>query len=93
LGFNAGSYDVERFTEADLIEALLEAQPKAAGVPGAMRSEELADALGWSVERTRRQIRRMIAAGELGLTTKSLTRIDGVVTTVAAYYLTKQRPG
>lgn len=78
---------MERFTEADLIEALLAAQPVHEGVPGAMRTEELSEALGWSLLRTRRKLREMIASGEVGVTEKQMTRIDGRATVVAAYYL------
>jgi hypothetical protein len=80
---------VERFTEADLIEALLEAQPSPDGVPGSMTTAELCDALGRSKEYVRKQLAELKAAGKLGLSEKQITRLDGKPTTVAAYYLKK----
>jgi predicted ArsR family transcriptional regulator len=57
-----------------------------------MRAIDLAEALGWSIERTRRKLRVLIGAGKVGVTETAMMRIDGRPTTVAAYYLTKQQP-
>ena len=82
-----GDYELERFTEADLIEALLAAQPSHEGVPGAMTTTELCKALGLGVGCVRRRLHELDEAGRLGHTEKRSRRLDKQWTTVHAYYL------
>lgn len=82
-----GHFDVERFSEGDLIEALLAAQPVHEGVPGAMTTAELCKTLGLGPKCVRQRLRELEETGRLGHTEKRVSRLDKRLTTVHAYYL------
>lgn len=79
----------ETFTHDELIAALTAAQAAGDEDPAAMTVQELVQVMERNEVLVARRLRRLIAAGQVEAVRKSMTRIDGVRTTVPAYRLVK----
>ena len=76
--------------QSDLLSAVVEALEAATaedGAGGALRTVEIAEALGLSRGRTTELLRRLLAQGRLEETRKRLRRLGGDVVSVYAYRL------
>lgn len=76
---------MERFHEADLIEALLQAAQLEDGVAGAMTTVELKQATGHSDKWIRDRLRPLLDNGRVQRTQKPFTKIDGTTQMITAY--------
>jgi predicted ArsR family transcriptional regulator len=76
-------------TQAEILEAIraaLAAQPQQSG---AMTCAELCEAMGLSVEKGRKTIKQLIAAGVMEPTKLPMLYMDGTTRLTAAYRLVK----
>lgn len=79
-------------TQDALLDALRQAMERAPkDDPGALTAHELMDALGLSIERTRRLLKDLLRSGQCEAVKVSRVDISGRVQSVPAYRLRKQR--
>lgn len=82
------------FTEADALDALRAALAKPTKRPeGAFTTDELADAIGLPIEKVRKGLKRMMAAGQLEALRIPVPCLDGRVLPMPAYRLVKPPKG
>ena len=81
-------------TQSDLLAAVIEALEAAPaesdGAGGALRTVEIAEALGLSRGRTTALLRKLLAEGRLAETRKTIRRLGGDMVRVCAYRLRRQ---
>lgn len=79
--------DRKEFTDSELIQALINALELDGDDNGFITSEDIALALDWGVERTRRQLRKLKREGSVEVGRVRRTDLSGRIQPVPAYRL------
>ena len=77
----------EEFTDNELIRALVDALEFQNDDDGFIRAEDIADALGWNIDRTRRHLRALLRDDMIEVGRVYRKDLSGRVQPVAAYRL------
>ena len=80
------TYTVGDTTETELIEALMQAGDCATGYEG-LRTEDIAEATGWSIKKVRRILKPLIRAGVVAPHKVKIVGMHGDTASSTAYQL------